>query len=130
MNYCDVNKIDLAELKGRAVKKVVGRDSVLTSEKMTFGMTRFSQQYGSMDPHYHAEELIYVLDCQNAITRYGDTADCQEGTVEMHPGMLLQFADGEWHVFEFTKSDGYANILFFYGQVDNIRPDDQNGMNK
>ncbi|MEG2175157.1 MAG: hypothetical protein RR135_06720, partial [Oscillospiraceae bacterium] len=80
-------------------------------------------QYGTMAPHFHGEELIYVLNASHGIVRYGKTEACDEGQVTLRPDMLLHFADKEWHVFEFSEPDGYSDILFFYPQTVDVRPE-------
>jgi hypothetical protein len=37
--------------------------------------------------------------------------------------MILHIPPLEWHVFEYDKG-GYLDLVFIYGQVDQIRPED------
>jgi hypothetical protein len=73
------------------------------------------------------------------IQKYGDSIDflddspiCEptrrflrpeRNKVILEAGMVLHFDPLEWHVFEF-EADGYVDIIFFYGQVTNIRPEE------
>ena len=52
----------------------------------------------------------------------------------LEPGMTLYFDELEWHVFGYDLG-GYVDIIFFYGQVNNIRPEEiyeknKNGLEK
>lgn len=125
MDYHIVSDISRTVLPGRAVKKSIGKDGKCYSDKMTFGRTMFSLQFGVMEPHHHAEEIIYVLDTQKGIVRYGSTSECTEGYTKLEPGMVLHFHDQEWHAFEFEQPDGYSDILFYYAQVDDLRPEEK-----
>ncbi len=45
---------------------------------------------------------------------------------EPHPleaGLTLHIPPMEWHVFRW-RPGGHLDIIFFYGQVDNIRPEE------
>ncbi|MCL4466981.1 MAG: hypothetical protein M1401_17715 [Chloroflexi bacterium] len=52
-------------LPGRAVQKVVGKNSVIASGRMTMGFARYSAEAGPMEPHQHAEETVYVIAAQD-----------------------------------------------------------------
>lgn len=43
--------------------------------------------------------------------------------IPLEGGMTLHFPPLEWHVFEFEPG-GHVDILFIYGQVDHIRPEE------
>ena len=75
-----------------------------------------------MEPHHHAEETIYIVDARNGYIRPATAPDQRGDRVQLEPGMILRFAELEWHVFEWDE-DGYIDAIFIYGQVDNIRPD-------
>ena len=76
-----------------------------------------------MEPHHHAEEVIYVLSSQNGYVRTGSHPDRLGEQVPLESGLTLHFPELEWHVFEF-ESGGHVDIIFIYGQVDNIRPEE------
>lgn len=124
MKYHIAKELDPCILPGRAIRKCVGKDGEIHSEVMSFGRTRFAPQYGTMQPHHHAEEIIYVLDTMHGYVIFGKE-DCSEGRVDLEPGMVLHFADQEWHAFRFDKKDGYADILFFYSGVNDLRPEEK-----
>jgi len=110
-------------LPGRTIQKVVGKDGASLSNKMTMGFANYSDQSGPMEPHHHAEEIVYILNAQNGWVRKGESADQLGQPIELESGMTLHFPSLEWHVFEF-KPGGSVDIIFFYGQVDNIRPEE------
>ncbi|MDF2874787.1 MAG: hypothetical protein K0R22_1470 [Sporomusa sp.] len=116
-------------LPGRVIQKAVGRDGVIGSDKMTMGFAHYSRESGPMAPHNHAEETIYVVDSKAGWVRYGSAADKLENKAVLQPGMILHFTELEWHVFEY-EAGGYVDIIFFYGQVDNIRPEEIMQKNK
>ena len=120
-----INRGDIKKeyLPGRMIQKAVGRDAQSKSEKMTMGFAFYSEETGPMAPHHHAEEIIYVIDSKDAWVRYGGPQDALESKHDLQAGMVLHFPALEWHVFEYAPG-GHLDIIFFYGQVDHIRPEE------
>ena len=120
-----IQRIDLPKekLPGRMIQKAVGKGSYSESKKMTMGFATYSEESGPMAPHHHAEEIIYVVSSKDAWVRYGDEEKALTKKVDLEAGMILHFPPLEWHVFEFDAG-GYLDIVFFYGQVDQIRPEE------
>ena len=110
-------------LPGRVIQKAVGKDAPSTSGKMTMGFARYSDESGPMDPHHHAEEIVYILSAKECWARIGDSPEKLGDPIALEAGMALHFPVLEWHVFEF-KPGGHVDIIFFYGQVDQIRPEE------
>ena len=119
---------DLQEnrLPGRIIQKAVGKDARSISGKMTMGFGRYSKKSGPMEPHRHAEEICYIIDARNGYIRYGDGKQDLGERISLDAGMILHVPELEWHVFEYD-GDGFVDIIFFYGQVDNIRPEEIRG---
>ena len=120
-----INRDDLhkEKLPGRMIQKAVGKDAHSESKKMTMGFGTYSAESGPMEPHHHAEEIIYVIGSKDAWVRYGDSPQSLSTKETLEEGMILHFPPLEWHVFEYGKG-GYLEIIFFYGQVDQIRPEE------
>ncbi len=120
-----VSRHELKEhlLPGRIIQKAVGQDAHIASSKMTMGFARYSEASGPMEPHHHAEETVYILDVVDGWVRCGPAKDQLGARMRLEPGMTLHFPELEWHVFEYDES-GYVDIIFFYGQVDRIRPEE------
>lgn len=76
-----------------------------------------------MSPHRHAEEVVFVVSTKKGWVRAGGLPDALTTRVDLQEGMLLHFPNAEWHVFEFGPG-GHIDIVFYYGQVDDIRPED------
>jgi mannose-6-phosphate isomerase-like protein (cupin superfamily) len=123
MDLIERHAVERVHLPGRTIQKVVGKDGVSFSEKMTMGFATYSEASGPMEPHHHAEEIIYVLSAENGWVRHGEAADQLGEPVILGAGTVLHFPQLEWHVFEYGPG-GHIEILYFYGQVDNIRPED------
>jgi hypothetical protein len=123
MQYIQREALQKHNFPGRIIQKAVGRDGFSISEKMTMGFARFSRESGSAPPHQHAEETCYILDARKAVVRYGTGEEELYSKLVLEPGMVLHIPELEWHVFE-CEDDGYLDIIFFYGQVDNIRPEE------
>ena len=108
-------------LPGRVIQLVVSQSGAVSqSDIMTMGFAHYSAESGPMDPHRHAEEIVYILDAKDGWTRYGGTGEepNQLGErVTLKPGMTLHYPKGEWHVFGFDEG-GYVDIIFFYSQAD------------
>lgn len=110
-------------LPGRMIQKAVGKDAYSQSGKMTMGFALYSEQSGPMDPHHHAEEIVHILNTKDGWVRFGEAPSKLSQTIPLKPGMTLHFPALEWHVFEF-KPGGYIDIIYIYGQTDNIRPEE------
>jgi mannose-6-phosphate isomerase-like protein (cupin superfamily) len=109
-------------LKGRAIQKAIGSDAHSESKRMTVGYAKYADAYGPMDPHRHAEETVYVLSSDRGWVRFGKTRNALTERVTLEGGELLHIPEGEWHVFQ-HEPGGHVDIIFIYGQVDNIRPE-------
>ena len=123
MQVVEKDKLEVLKLPGRIIQKAVGKDAFLKSNKMTLGFAHYSKESGPMAPHHHAEEIIYVIRTKKGKVRYGNSESelCEQTALK--DGMILHFPELEWHVFEY-EGDGFIEVLFFYGQVDNIRPEE------
>jgi hypothetical protein len=115
--------VTVARLPGRELQRVVGKDSAITSSRMTVAFARYSDESGPMEPHHHAEETMVVLAARHARVRYGPNPADLSHTIVLEPGLVLHSPELEWHVFTWDAG-GYADCLVVYGQVDNIRPED------
>lgn len=111
------------KLPGRIIQKAVGKDANSLSKKMTMGFARYCDESGPMEPHQHAEEIVYILSAENGWVRKGQEKDKLGEMIPLQAGMTLHFPPLEWHVFEFDTG-GHVDIIFFYGQVDKIRPEE------
>lgn len=110
-------------LPGRIIQKAVGKDAHSPSQKISMGFAHYSQASGPMEPHHHAEEIVYILSAHNGCVRTGTSPHQLGNQVNLEDGMTLHFPPLEWHVFEFEPG-GHVDILFIYGQVDHIRPEE------
>ena len=110
-------------LPGRMIQKAVGKDAYSQSGKMTMGFALYSEQSGPMDPHHHAEEIVHILNAKDGWVRFGEAPSKLNQTILLKPGMTLHFPALEWHAFEF-KLGGHIDIIYIYGQTDNIRPEE------
>ena len=117
------NELDPQDLPGRIIENAVGGNGPIMSKKMTVGFATYCEKVGAMQPHHHAEETIYVVSSDRGWTRYGDTPDNLLYKQPLEAGMILHFDELEWHVFEYEPG-GSVQIIFIYGQVDNIRPEE------
>ena len=114
-------------LPGRIITKAVGKDGPSKSTRMTVGYADYCAEAGPMEPHNHAEETVYVIHAEKGYLRYGSAKDVLSERISLKAGMLIHFSPLEWHVFEYDEG-GRIEIIFIYGQVDNIRPEEiQNG---
>lgn len=123
MRYFRREELNVVRLPGRTIQGAVGKDAFSKSQKMTVGFARYSAESGPMEPHQHAEEVVYVVDAKNGWVRYGPEKHKLGERIPLEPGMILHNPPLEWHVFGYEK-DGYVDIVFIYGQVDNIRPEE------
>ncbi len=117
------NELAGKPLPGRIIYKAIGKDGPVISGKMTVGFGEYSAEIGPMEPHQHAEETVYIVQAQDAYYRYGGSKDNLGERIPLQEGMLIHFDELEWHVFEYG-SGGSLTIIFIYGQVDKIRPEE------
>jgi hypothetical protein len=110
-------------LPGRVIQSVLGKDAHVTSGKMTVGFARYAADSGPMQPHQHAEETLFVIAAHDGWVRAGEAPDRLGPEVPLQAGMVLHFPELEWHQFGY-RGDGFVDVLFCYGQVDHIRPED------
>lgn len=110
-------------LPGRVIYRAVGKDSPISSGEMSVSFGTYSEAYGPMAPHRHAEESVYIIRSVKGRVRYGGEPDALEHTLPLEDGMLLHFPESEWHVFEYEPG-GHIDAMFIYGTVDNIRPEE------
>jgi hypothetical protein len=115
--------IPIDALPGRGLRRFVGRGSAIASEEMTVGTALYADEFGPMEPHNHAEETVYVLEADRAWVRWGPSADDLPNRIDLQAGVVINTPALEWHVFEWEPG-GHVELLFIYGQVDNIRPED------
>jgi quercetin dioxygenase-like cupin family protein len=117
-------QIPVRPLQGRDIQTAVGKDGLVASAAMTMGWAHFSFELGAVEPHQHAEELVYVLRVRGCRVRFGPARDRLDGSLELEEGMLLHIPAGEYHSFV-CDPGGSMEVLFFYGGVDNIRPEEK-----
>ena len=110
-------------LPGRVIQRAVGKEGPSVSGRMTVGYARYEASAGPMEPHRHAEEVVCVLDARDGWVEYGGEPARLEQRQELEAGMILHVPELEWHVFRHGEG-GHVDILYVYGQVDNIRPED------
>lgn len=123
MNIIHREQLKTEMLPGRAIQKAVGKDSYSSSGRMTMGFAHYSIESGPMEPHQHAEEIVYIIGSENGWVRFGDSLDLLGQRVPLQSGMTLHIPSLQWHVFEYDPG-GFVDIIFFYGQVDQIRPEE------
>ncbi len=123
MNIIKKSDCQLIELPGRNIWKVIGKESYSESKKISFGFALFSHALGLPEPHHHAEEICYVLKCEKSFVHFGPTSDSLGKLHPLEDGMSLHIPEMEWHQFV-CEEGGYLEIIFIYGQVDNIRPEE------
>jgi hypothetical protein len=109
------------KLPGRVIQLLVSQSGAVSqSDIMTMGFAHYSAESGPMEPHRHAEEIVYILGADDGWTRYGgsgDEPDMLGEKVPLEAGMTLHYPKNEWHVFGFGEG-GFVDIIFFYSQSD------------
>jgi hypothetical protein len=118
-------EIPKTELPGRILQIAVGKEAKSRSGEVMVGFAHYSAESGPMEPHQHVEEVIYVINAYRGWFRYGSSKEQLSDPVHLESGMILHFPPLECHVFEYDEN-GYVDILFVYGQVENIYPQKSN----
>jgi hypothetical protein len=114
--------LDPVKLAGRTLQKAVGGpcEGTVTITRMTVGFARYSERSDGTAPSRRGDDLHRRR--PEWLHPPGTAPDQRGDRVQPEAGMILHFAELEWHVFEWDE-DGHIDALFIYGQVDNIRPD-------
>ncbi len=123
MDIIHRDQVPIVELPGRRIQTVAGKGAVSASARMTMGFSHYSDESGPMQPHQHAEEICYVLESANGWVERGESPEHLAQPTSLSPGMTLHIPALGWHVFRWLPG-GHLDIIFFYGQVDHIRPED------
>jgi hypothetical protein len=110
-------------LPGRIITKAIGRDNPSESGRMTVGYADYCAEAGPMIPHNHAEEAVFIIRSDKGYVRCGNDQNKLSERIPLEAGMLLHIPSLEWHVFEYDQG-GRIEIIFIYGQVDHIRPEE------
>ena len=118
MNLIKRGNIEKMQLPGRVIQQAVGTgQAVSPSSEMTMGFAFYSEASGPMEPHSHAEEIVYILGAQDGWVLYGDDPDGLDHRIDLAAGMTLHIPAQEWHVFQFEPG-GHVDIIFFYSTPD------------
>ena len=75
MRMIEKQQAVIKHFKARTIYSVIENGGVFKSDQMMMGFARFDKNLGCMNPHVHAEEGMYVIDCVNAYARCGSSAD-------------------------------------------------------
>jgi len=110
------NEITKARLPGRLIQRAIGSESFSTSSSLSIGFAHYSVESGPMEPHKHAEEVIYILDSQDGWAEYGPEKDQLPNRVNLNRGMVLHIPENEWHAIRYADG-GSVDILFVYAMA-------------
>ena len=105
MNTINVNDVEALSLPKREIKVLVGNNSTIQSEFMTFGVTTI-QPKTKMDMHTHdnEEEIIFILSGEGYVEIDGEQEELKKGTVIRLPigsKHLLNNISGQEMMFVF-----------------------------
>ena len=124
MELIERDTVEKQMLPGRALQQAVGKNAHVASKKMSMGFVRYAAESGPMEPHHHAEEIVYVIKSDRAWVRFGPDKDQLGDPIPLETGMTMHFPELEWHVFQYEEG-GHLDAIFFYGQVEGIRPEEK-----
>ena len=109
---------DLTEKKmlGRVTSAAIGLEGVaaVATDDAFVGYATFAPKYGEMKPHYHENEIMYVVDAKDASVIYGPAQDAMDSRDILAKGDIIRARDGEWHKFEFASDDGFLDLIAFF----------------
>ena len=103
-------------MPGRSTNVAIGAEGIaaIGADDAFVAYATFAPKYGTMKPHYHENEIMYVKDAKDAFVRYGDSTDCMVKRDALHAGEIIRARNGEWHIFEFGSEDGYLELIAFF----------------
>ncbi len=124
MEYIKQSEVAVDALPGRGLQRIVGKHSVFDSDQMSVGYALYSEEFGEMEPHCHAEETVIITKAEKGWIAWGDTKEHLPNRCTLEAGMVFHIPSGEWHVFRY-EAGGCVEIVFIYGQSDQVRPEDR-----
>lgn len=124
LEYVNKNDVSIEALPGRGLLRIIGKNSCFDSNSMSVGYALYSEEYGIMEPHRHAEETVIITAAKDGYVSWGDQANNLRHSLKLESGMVLHIPENEWHVFTYDQG-GYVEIIFIYGNSENLRPEDK-----
>ena len=116
MDHLRREDLPAREMGGRVGSAAIGMEGVaaVAADDAFCGYATFSPKYGTMKPHYHENEIMYIVDARDAFVRFGETKDTMNQREPLKKGEIIRARDGEWHIFEFDSEDGFLDIVAFF----------------
>lgn len=104
------------EMLGRVTSAAIGAEGIaaVATDDAFVGYATFAPRYGQMKPHYHENEIMYVVDARGASVRFGAEKDAMDTRQELRKGDIIRARNGEWHLFEFDSDDGFLDLVCFF----------------
>lgn len=124
LRYVNKNEVEIEALPGRGLLRIIGKNSCFDSSVMSVGYALYSEEYGVMEPHNHAEETVIITRVKDGYVSWGEHANNLTHSLKLEAGMVLHIPEKEWHVFTYDQG-GYVEIIFIYGNSENLRPEDK-----
>lgn len=72
MEFINKKDVPVDALPGRGLLRIVGKNSVFDSDQMSVGYALYSETYGEMEPHSHAEETVIITRSVNGWIEWGE----------------------------------------------------------
>lgn len=103
-------------MQGRTTSIAIGAEgfAAIGTDDAFAGYATFAPKYGVMKPHYHENEIMYIVEAKDAFVRFGDSPDNMVKRYELHAGEIIRARNGEWHIFEFSDETGFLDIIPFF----------------
>lgn len=116
MDYLRREDLEEKQMLGRMTCAAFGKEGIarVTADDAFFGFATFAPKYGKMKPHYHENEIMYVLDAVGASVRYGAAQQTMNTRLALKKGDIIRAREGEWHVFEFDSEDSFLDIIAIF----------------
>jgi len=116
MDYLRRENLEEKQMLGRMTCAAFGKAGIakVAADDAFFGFATFAPKYGKMKPHYHENEIMYVLDADGASVRFGETQQAMDTKMALKKGDIIRARNGEWHMFEFDCEDSYLDIIAFF----------------
>lgn len=104
------------QMLGRVTSAAIGAEGIaaVAADDAFAGYATFAPKYGKMKPHYHENEIMYVVDAKGAYVRFGKTEQTMDTKEALQQGDIIRAREGEWHMFEFDSEDGFLDLIAFF----------------
>lgn len=90
-----------------------GSEAYIKSTDASMSYRRITPEHASAAYTSHEQSVLFVVEAKDALLTYGETAQTMVRRAGLEAGTVLRVHKGEWYGFDFSSSDGFAELIAF-----------------